>query len=109
MEKVKLSLCIIKYHTKTYWEVQVQLHIFLTLALHGGEWSDSCPGCFNPRKRVPRIHWIGGWVGPRAVLDAVVKRKKSLHCPCQKSNPSLSACSLTTIKDKILVSSGLKF
>jgi hypothetical protein len=29
-------------------------------------------GHFTPRKRA---HWIGGWVGPRAVLDAVVKRK----------------------------------
>jgi len=23
----------------------------------------------------PVTHWIGGWVGPRAVLDVVVKRK----------------------------------
>jgi hypothetical protein len=23
----------------------------------------------------PGTHWIGGWVGPRTVLDAVVKRK----------------------------------
>jgi hypothetical protein len=28
-----------------------------------------------PRERVPGIRWIGGWVGPRAVLDAVMKRK----------------------------------
>jgi len=25
--------------------------------------------------------WIGGWVGPRAGLDMVVKRRKSCHCP----------------------------
>jgi hypothetical protein len=27
------------------------------------------------RERAPGIHWIGGWVGPRAVLDAMVMRK----------------------------------
>jgi len=30
---------------------------------------------FTPRQRAPPTHWIGGWVGPRAGLDAVVKRK----------------------------------
>jgi hypothetical protein len=34
-----------------------------------------CPACFIPRERVPGTHWIGGWVGSRASLDAVVKRK----------------------------------
>jgi hypothetical protein len=57
----------------------------LTLALDGGKWSASCPGCFTPRERAPDTHWIGGWVGPRAVLDAVVKRK--IPIPCQESNP----------------------
>jgi len=28
-----------------------------------------------PRERVPGTHWIGGWVGPRTVLDAVEKKK----------------------------------
>jgi hypothetical protein len=46
-----------------------------TLALEGGEWSASRPGHFTPRERAPGTHWIGGWMGPRAVLDAVVKRK----------------------------------
>jgi hypothetical protein len=47
----------------------------LASALDGGEWSASRPGRFTPRERAPGTHWIGGWVGPRAVLDAVVKRK----------------------------------
>jgi hypothetical protein len=29
--------------------------------------------------------WIGGWVGPRAVLDAVLKRK--IPSPRRKSKP----------------------
>jgi len=44
----------------------------LTSALDGGEWSASRPGRFAPRERVPGTHWLGGWVGPRAVLDAVL-------------------------------------
>jgi hypothetical protein len=38
-----------------------------------------------PGKRSPRTHWIGGWVGRRAVLDAVVKRK--IPIPWWESNP----------------------
>jgi hypothetical protein len=38
-----------------------------------------------PRERSPCTHWIGSWVGPRAVLDAVVKRK--IPSPHQESNP----------------------
>jgi hypothetical protein len=45
----------------------------LTSALDGGEWSASRPGRFTPRERAPGTHWIGGWVGPRAVLDELIK------------------------------------
>jgi hypothetical protein len=47
----------------------------LTSVLDGGEWSASRPGHFTLRERAPSTHWIGGWVGPRAVLEAVVKRE----------------------------------
>jgi hypothetical protein len=47
----------------------------LSSALDGGEWPDSRPGRFTPMERSRDTYWIGGWVGPRAVLDAVVKRK----------------------------------
>jgi hypothetical protein len=33
----------------------------------------------------PVTHWIGGWVGPRAFLDAVVKRK--IPSSSRESNP----------------------
>jgi hypothetical protein len=44
---------------------------FLTLALDGGEWSVSRPRRFTLEKNATGTHWIGGWVGPRAGLDAV--------------------------------------
>jgi hypothetical protein len=50
-------------------------HIFLTSALVGGEWSASLPCRFTPGERAPCTHWIGSWVGPRAGLDYVEKRK----------------------------------
>jgi hypothetical protein len=57
----------------------------LTSALDGGEWSASRPDRFTSRKRAPGTHWIGGWVGSRAVLDAVVKEK--IPSPRRESNP----------------------
>jgi hypothetical protein len=53
-----------------YGGVGVYIHIFLTLALVGGEWSASRPCRFTPG-----THWIGGWVDPRATLNDVEKRK----------------------------------
>jgi hypothetical protein len=39
------------------------------------EWPASLPGRFTPGEIVPGAHWIGGWVGLRAGLEAVGKRK----------------------------------
>jgi hypothetical protein len=70
---------------KAYWEWRhSSIHSF-TSALDGGEWSASRPGRFIPRERAAGTHWIGGWVGHRAVLDAVVKRK--IPGPRWESNP----------------------
>jgi hypothetical protein len=57
----------------------------LTSALERGEWSASRPGRLTPKERIPGTHWIGGWVGARAVMDAVVKRK--IPSPRWESNP----------------------
>jgi hypothetical protein len=38
-----------------------------------------------PQEKDPGTYWIGGWVGSRAVLDAVVKRK--IPSPHQVSIP----------------------
>jgi hypothetical protein len=58
---------------KAYEGVNVLIHIFLTSALVGDEWSTSRPGRFYPRERAPGTHCIGGWVDPRAVLDDMEK------------------------------------
>jgi hypothetical protein len=67
--KVKLSLYLGKHHAmKTYWGSGGIAPRILDLGTrYGGEWSASRTGRFTPS-----THWIGGWVGPRAVLDAVV-------------------------------------
>jgi hypothetical protein len=44
-------------------------------ALVGGEWSASRSGRYTPGEKKTCAHWTGGWVGPRAGLDDVEKRK----------------------------------
>jgi hypothetical protein len=61
--------------TKTYGEWRYSSTHSLTSAADGGGWSASRSGHFTPRERTPGTHWIGGLVGPRAVLNAMVKRK----------------------------------
>jgi hypothetical protein len=63
---------------KAYGGVDVEIHIFLTLALFAGEWSASRPGRFTPG-----THWIGGWLGPRAGLNRLndVEKRTFLILP----------------------------
>jgi hypothetical protein len=72
---------------EAYWEWRYSSTHSLTSALDGGEWSASRPGRFTPKERDPGTHWIPGWVGPRVVLDAVVKRK--ILSAQQESNPRI--------------------
>jgi hypothetical protein len=51
---------------KAFGGVDVEIHIFLTSALVGGEWSASRPGRFTRGERAPGTHWIGGWVDPQS-------------------------------------------
>jgi hypothetical protein len=83
--KVK-SLRLAKYHAlKAHGRWRYSSIHSLTSALDGGEWSASRPGRFTLRERTSGTHWIGSWVGRRAVLDAVVKREiPSFH---RESNP----------------------
>jgi hypothetical protein len=83
---VKLSLCFnwAPRHEGVLVEWRYSSTYSLTSALDVGEWSASRRGCFTPRERAPGTHCIRGWVGPRAVLDAVVKRK--ISSPRRESN-----------------------
>jgi len=42
-------------------------------------------GRFSSRESAPGTHWIGEWVGPRAGLEAAVRRK--IPSPCRDWNP----------------------
>jgi hypothetical protein len=55
----------------------------LTLAL---QWSDSRPNRLTPGENAPSTHWVGGWLGPRAGLDAVEKRK--IPATARNRNPA---------------------
>jgi hypothetical protein len=87
IKKVTFSLCFnwAPCHGGVLGEWMYSSTHSLTSALHGGEWSASRPCRFTPREIVPGTHWIGGWVGIIAVLDAVVKRK--IPSPRREWNP----------------------
>jgi len=75
--KITLSVCffLTEHHAlKAYCGVEVQLHAFLTSAQDRGEWSAIRPDRFTSGERAPGACWIGGWVGPRAGLDTVVRK-----------------------------------
>jgi hypothetical protein len=50
---------------KTYVEVDVYIHVFLTSVLVKGEWSASCPGRFNPRRKSPCYPLDRRLIGPQ--------------------------------------------
>jgi hypothetical protein len=72
-----------------------QLHLFLTLALDGSEWSTSHLGHFTPWERTPNTYWRGGWVGPVAGLH-IFENIKS-HVPVRNQTPDCSASKLMII------------
>jgi hypothetical protein len=51
------------------------------------------PAALYPRGNDLGTYWIGGWVSPRAGLDAGARRK--ILCPCRGSNPGRSVRSQT--------------
>jgi hypothetical protein len=72
---------------------------FLTSALDRGEWSASRLGRFNPGERAPGIHFIGGWMGSKAGLDAMEKRK--ISCFCRESNRGCRACNIVAVPTEL--------
>jgi hypothetical protein len=60
---------------KTYGGVDIWIHVFLTSALVGGQWSASRLSRFTPGERASYIRWTGGCVDPRTGLNDVETRK----------------------------------
>jgi hypothetical protein len=52
---------------KTHGGVQVYVHLFITLAVDGGEWSASRPGTCALEEIALSTHLIEGWVGPELI------------------------------------------
>jgi hypothetical protein len=75
--KVKLSLWFLTEHhaMKAYWGSGGIAPRILELDTRWRWVVSFTPRPLYPRKRAPDTYWIGSWVGPRAGLDAVVKRK----------------------------------
>jgi hypothetical protein len=89
VKKLKLSLCFswAPRHEGVLGEWRYRSTHSLTSAVDGREWSASRLDRFTPKERAPGTYWIEGWVGPRAVVNAVVKRK--IPSP-RRANPRTS-------------------
>jgi hypothetical protein len=82
--KVKFSLCF-NWAPRHEGVLGYSSTHTLISTLNWGKWSASHPGRFTPKEWALGMHCIWGWVGPRAVLDAVVQRK--IPSPRRESNP----------------------
>jgi hypothetical protein len=87
----KLLYTYLTHHGKVKWSRYTQWRrlgwdeVWLQLILNlGAKWGWVVS--VTPRPRfTPGTHWTGGWVGPRADLDADAKGK--ILCLCRGSNP----------------------
>jgi hypothetical protein len=65
-------------------EEEVQLLLILNLGTRWGWLVSVTPRPrFTPGEKTPSTHWAGGWVAPRAGLDAGARRK--ILCLCRGS------------------------
>jgi hypothetical protein len=79
--KVNLSLCLTKHHaTKPYGEVEIQIQLFLTSALDGGEWSASRPW-YPSEKRLGGRHSRSGGDGEQKNIPAPAENRTSVIQP----------------------------
>jgi hypothetical protein len=75
------------------WE-EVQFLLILNFSIRWGWVVSITPRPrFTPGERTPGTHCTGGWVGPRAGLDAETRRK--IICLCRGSNPGCPVRSQT--------------
>jgi hypothetical protein len=95
--------CLIRHHAmRTYWGNGGIAPRILNL---GTRWKwvvSFMPRPHYPRRKSPVIHWIGGWVGPRAGLGAVAKREKFHYWLCRESNAGRPARSLVSVLTELL-------
>jgi hypothetical protein len=81
-----LKKCPATRHGGTRGREEVQLLLILNLGTRWGWVVNITPRPrFTSGERIPGTQGIGGWVGPRAGLDAGAGRK--ILCLCQESNP----------------------
>jgi hypothetical protein len=67
------------------------------------------PAALPPRERALGTHWKGGWLGPRAVLDAVVKRNiPSLHRESNLRAPIVQSVA-QRYTDRAIMALGVRF
>jgi hypothetical protein len=57
---------------RAYIYIYIYIYYFNS-ALVGGKWSPSDSCHFTAGERARSIHWIGGWMAPRAGLDDMEK------------------------------------
>jgi hypothetical protein len=94
LRNVKKGKVIPLHPWRRLGERRYSSYSILASAPDGGEWSASRPWPrFTPGERTPGTHWTGGWVGPRAGVDAGGRRK--ILYPCRGSNPDRPARSQT--------------
>jgi hypothetical protein len=86
--KVVSVLFLTEHHAmKAYWGSGSRAPRILDLGTRWRRVVSFTPGHFTARERASGIHWIGDWVGPRAGLDAVVRK---IPNPYGDSNPRSS-------------------
>jgi hypothetical protein len=81
--------------------VDVWLHVFLTLALVGGEWSASGPGRFSPRGKRPQYPMDRRLGMPQKPVSMMWRRENSWPYWDSNSSPSVvqpaPSCQLTVL------------
>jgi hypothetical protein len=99
--KVNSVLCYIsKYCREDVWWSGGTTPPFLISALDGGECRSASRPCrFTPGDGAASTHWVVGWVGLRAGLDAMEKRINPY--PCRESNPGRAAHSLVAVPTEL--------
>jgi hypothetical protein len=81
--KVKLSCALTEYHTmKAYWGSRGIAPCILDLGTRWNLVISFTPQPLYAQGKSPGTRKIGVWVGPRAGVDAVVKR--NIHSPFQE-------------------------